>query len=369
MIIYISMVIWILIVQLFQRNISTNFSKKRSSYSVSKTTAFFTMGYIVFFIGLRSAGADTQAYIHMFRNTPVGMSQVFENIKNDPKSPGFQILLGFIKTFISENYHVFLFIIAALSGWCLAHFLRKHSQHFLESMMFFMLFGTFTWMINGIRQFLAVVILLLATDYMLQKKWGRYIIFVLLAASIHSSALIILPVTFIVVGKPWNHRTIIAMLICVAVLFFTSEFTNILSWLLENTDYGNEAEQFSESQGMSPLRAVLNSIPCILAFVFRKDLTDKTNKTINFCINMSLLGIGFSLIAVVTSGIYMGRLIVYFTVYNLILLPWILNNVYSVDKKQFKIAVYLLYIVYFVYDCFIAHHYYYISDILHLNLK
>ena len=171
MIIYIGMIFWILFVSgVCRKKRVQNKITGEKEYRATFLCAMLSMGIIVFFIGLRSAGADTHAYIKMFNDLPVGIENIKNVIRSDVGEKGFEIFGIFIKTFISQDYHVYLFIIAAISGFCIASVLRRYSAYFTTSMILFMLAGTFTWMINGIRQFLVASIAFFFSRFDFEKK-------------------------------------------------------------------------------------------------------------------------------------------------------------------------------------------------------
>ena len=71
---------------------------------------------------------------------------------------GFKVLMIFFKTFISENYHAWLMFIAIVSGTCVAYIFWRYSQNYYYTLFLFITLLGFTWMMNGIRQFLATII-------------------------------------------------------------------------------------------------------------------------------------------------------------------------------------------------------------------
>lgn len=369
MMIYISMIFWILFLGgVCRRNVIQNAVSGEREFRATFFQAFMSMGIIVFFIGLRSAGADTQAYISMFNALPTGTSSIWSVIKSGADEVGFTAFGILVKTFISQDYHVYLFIIAAISGFCVVTVLRKYSSYFTTSMLLFMLMGVFTWMINGIRQFLVISIAFFAVDLIMKKKVIHYIILILLLSTIHTSAIILLPVYFIVRGEAWNKRTLIVLGISVLVIVFTTQFTGLLDSALIGTGYANAVDQFGADDGANPLRVLVNAVPVIIAFYNRKVFKSEASDIINVCLNMSIVGAALSLISMVTSGVLMGRLPVYFTIYNMILLPWLVQKTCGRYRQIIYASMILCYSLYCLYQNFYINHYYYVSDILHLNI-
>ena len=87
--------------------------------------------------------------------------------------------------------------------------LYKYSCNFAVSAFLFMASCQFTWMFNGMRQFLVASIMFFCTDLILKKKFFIYALIVCILSTIHQSALILIPVYFIVTGEPWSKRTML----------------------------------------------------------------------------------------------------------------------------------------------------------------
>ena len=63
---------------------------------------------------------------------------------------------------------------------------------------------------------------------------------------------------------------------------------------------------------------------------------------------MSLIVTGLYIISkIASSGILLGRLPIYFSMYNLILLPWLLKNIF--EKKEKDLVYYIMVICYLMY--------------------
>lgn len=367
MVIYVGMVLWILFLgAVCRKRMVLNSVTGQTEYSATSLQAFLSMAIVVFFIGLRSSGADTGAYISGFQSLPTGISSIIETIKNGESEAGFAVFGILVKTFLSEDFHVYLFLIAAISGFCVVYALKKYSQYFTTSMLLFMLMGTFTWMINGIRQFLAVSIAFAAVGLILKRKMIPYILLILFLTTIHTSVILLLPIYFIVEGEAWNKRTMLVLGLSIAVIFFTTRFTSFLDSALVGTNYEGAVDQFAMDDGSNPIRTMINAVPVVIAFVNRRTVKQKGSAMINVCINMSIIGVALSIVANVTSGILMGRLPIYFTIYNLILLPWLVYETCGKFRDIIYFAMIVCYAFSFYYENFVTNHYYYASDILHM---
>lgn len=309
--------------------------------------AVVTFAVIVFFAGARSYVADTGAYIQMFKEYPLFQNAYDVIFDDSAREPGFRLFSILIKTYISNDYTVWLSIIAVISGVCVMYPLYKYSCNFGVSAFLFMASCQFTWMFNGMRQFLAAAIIFACTGLILKNKTLLYILIVCVLSTIHQSALLLIPMYFIVQGEPWNKRTMLFIVCIVLAMLFTSKFTNLLTDVVEQTDYASSVDEFKNTDdGTSPIRILVESIPIILAFIYRNRIKDKLTPVIKLSINMSLIASGLYIISnIARSGVLLGRLPIYFSMYNLILLPWLLKNIFEDREKD--LIYYIMILCYF----------------------
>ena len=319
--------------------------------------ALVTFSVIIFFAGARSYVADTTAYINIFNNYPLFQNAHDVIFAEGAREPGFRLFSILIKTFISENYTVWLSIIAVISGICVMIPLYKYSCNFGVSVFLFMTSCQFTWMFNGMRQFLVAAIIFSCTGLILKKRTLLYILIVCILSTVHQSALLLIPMYFVAQGEPWNKRTLLFIGCIVLAMLFTSKFTNFLTDVVEQTDYATSVNEFKATDdGTNPIRILVESIPIILAFIYRNRIKDKLTPIIKLSINMSLIASGLYIISkVASSGVLLGRLPIYFSLYNLILLPWLLRNIFEEREKNLIYYIMILcYFVFFYYQMVIA---------------
>ena len=72
-------------------------------------------------------------------------------------------------------------------------------------------------------------------------------------------------------------------------------------------------------------------------------------------VNLSVSIFVLSVIGMFTSGILIGRLPIYFSMCNLVLLPWLIENCFSAGEEDLiKKGCYIGYFCYFIYFCYIS---------------
>ncbi len=294
------------------------------------------MAIIVFLpiIHLASMGTpinDTSIYIARFNESEASWSSVIQAIKQHESGFGFTVFQDTVKILTRGNVIAYRILLALCQTLPIIFVFRKYSTSYMVSAYLFVASGChIAWMMNGLRQFLAVAIVFAGTGFIIRKKLIPAIVLILIAATVHTSALIMLPVVFIVQGKAWNKKTMLYIVAIIIATYVLARRADLMDVLLQGTEYEGTVETWQSmgDNGVHPVRVLVNTVPVILAFYARGNISRKNDPVLNICVNMAIINVGIYLIAMVTSGIMIGRLPIYVTLYTYILLPYL---VYSVD--------------------------------------
>lgn len=298
---------------------------------------------------------DTASYRKWFLSMTSNISEWPRIISEATKDKGFSVILLILKRIIGNSDVLFFFIIAAFQILAVALICRKYSSDYWMSIFLFIATTDYiSWVNNGLRQFLAVTIIFAATGLMLKKKYIPTILLILLAATIHGSALLMIPIVFIIQGKPWNKKTVLLVIASIVALYFADQFTNILDSLLSDTAYNNMVTDWQEwnDDGTNPLRVLVYSIPTILSLIGLKYIKEENDPVINLATNASLVSTALYIVSIGTSGIFMGRLPIYVSMYSMyILFPWEIKHMFTKDSARFvKICTVVLFTIFFWYQ-------------------
>lgn len=320
---------------------------------------FATFALIVPYIlwaGFRSVTyGDTAAYQKMLASSPTLSGDWIQYVAAQSKDKGFTVLTVILKSIVGNNYQIYFLIIASIQLMCILYIYRKFSCNLWLSVFLFVASTDYiSWMHNGIRQFLAVTLIFSASELILEKKYLKVILVILLAATIHGSAVLMIPIVFIVQGKPWNKKTIMFLVAAMVAIIFVDQFTNILDTLLTDTQYTNVVQDWKDmnDNGTNPIRVLVNAVPTILSLIGFRYIKAEDNRLINIAVNMSACSVGFWIVSMVTSGVLIGRLPVYTGLYATgILLPWELEHFFTKDSgKIVTIFAILAYTAFFYYQ-------------------
>lgn len=152
--------------------------------------------------GLRrwDIGEDTSTYAFVFeREKMAAWSEIWQDfvkkyiLRLDVVEPGFKVIEKTVQMF-TQDYQVFLVIVAVVFFTALAYFLSKYSRNAVFSYILFSgLFFSF-YALTGTRQTLATAIVVLwGTELIRKRKLFSFLLITCIAATIHTSVLCFVP--------------------------------------------------------------------------------------------------------------------------------------------------------------------------------
>lgn len=357
MLMYLWILIWTGVTGVFVSTGKLNRTEMVNGESVRRIRplfAFLIFLPLIIWTGYRGIVGDTWVYMQSYNTMPSTLSGIPEYFVQLSKDKGFYIGASLIKCTIGNNVNLYFIILALIQTFFLIRMYRKYSSHFVLCFFLFIASTDYiSWMFNGIRQFTAVTIVFGCFELILKKKYVSVIIIILLASTVHGTALLMLPFIFICQGKAWNKKTMTFLVLVIITIAFIGNFTSLLDTMLEDTQYQNVVSDWTSinDDGTNIFRVLVYSVPAILSWVGRKKIWSENNPVINLCTNMSIVATGFYIVSIFTSGIFIGRLPIYFSLYSYILLPWELDYMFTKQSsKIMKVMLVTGYLLFYAYS-------------------
>lgn len=327
--VYWSMLIFSIIILFFGQQATRTLytSNNQAVYNTSRILVFTSALYIAFFICLRDEVLDTYAYIATFKNIPTDWNRILAEASDIHTAKGFYYIQSFFKYFISENHYAWLSFLCLISIGCLFRTYRKYSCDYPLTFFLFIASTTFSWLLNGVRQFVVVCILFAFIDWLLGdwKQKIKYLVLILFLSMIHSSCIIMIPICVLCSRGKLLDKWMIFMVATtiIGTIFFDRVMGQTMA--LVGKDY---TEAIETGSGSNIFRFFISAVPVILMLFRLKQVKTQTTPVITLAINMSLAGACFFFASTFTNGILIGRMPIYFTIYNFFLLPWLIKNCY-----------------------------------------
>lgn len=349
--------VWIAVMAFFSNAINVYYPAEEFGKIVYRwkfVYALIAFWPVIYLAAFTMPRYDSVLYMSVYRNLPTTVSGLSSVLADTESGKGWTVFEWIVKIIFGGSETAFRAVLVALHSIPVLYLLRRYSDDFLISLYLFLANSChMAWMMNGLRQYLAVSLILAATPLMIKKKFIPLISVILFASIIHTSALIMIPIVFIVQGEAWNKKTMLFIFGTIVITYLFSEHTGLLDAMLSGTEYSGMMSYSASlgDDGVNPLRVLVYCVPVTLAFIGRNILREKNDLIINLCVNMSIITLGLYMVAMVTSGIMIGRLPIYTSVYTFILLPNIIRKIFTEQTAKLVIvAMVLLYFVYYLHE-------------------
>ena len=260
----------------------------------------------ILWAGSRTSFIDTGTYIRGFMRAPAALSQIPSYLASYDKDQGYSVLVIVCKSLGMTEYHHFFMFVALFQMFCLVYSFRKYSENFWISIFLFVASTDYmSWMHNGIRQFIAVCMTFAAFDMLVRQQYIRFSLVVMLASTIHGSAVLMLPFAFVMIGPAMNRKTLLMIGGVALMIPFIDTLMPFVEDLLMDTQYDDmmTGEIWANDDGTNLIRVVVYSAPALVAVLGWRYIKNNQDPGINMCINASLITMAVYLVSSVTSGI------------------------------------------------------------------
>lgn len=270
------------------------------------------------------------------------------NVVNKNIEVGFYALTKFIQMF--TNDYVWLFIVCAvIYGYFIFASIYEQSPN--PALSIFLLVSTqyYFGFLNTMRQYMAIAIFLYAIKYIKKRKIWKYLFLIIIASTLHTSAIVFIPVYFLYNIKITPKNGIVIFTIAIAL---STVIKNILMTILLKTKYfGYLGSEFDTGE-KGIISMLIEIIILIFAWMFysTKGTSEEKQKNYNFYCNLKLISVILACLDGILPLVY--RIKWCFGLSTIILIPLILERVKNKKYKFFYqlaiVSCFLIYIFYTV---------------------
>ena len=283
-----------------------------------KQKIFLLIAFIqlLLFLALRriDIGVDLQNYIP-FLDRVKGFS--FNEIFKIGYEPGYNIYCIMIMNAI-QNKQIFIAITALITLIGPIYFIYKNSKNYFFSIFIYVTFQFYIFLFSGLRQSIAISILLLSTKFIKERKLIKFLAMGILAGMFHESAFIFLPAYFIAYKKI-TVKYLIAIIGIGCILFVLRNYIMIV---LTKYLYANYSELNNQGNGYGLLLLLI--LLFITAFYF-KNITIQSNKNNIIWYNYVIIAILIQIMASIEGNV--ARLTMYYSIAMVVLIPNVLESI------------------------------------------
>lgn len=208
--------------------------------SKSRNLLFAALSFIWFIMAFRgeNVGTDTHAYLAMYNYTVDPSS--YHDYFDIPAEfePGFYLLQVIMKR-IGLDAQWLIYLTSGFYCLSLYCFLNKYSHNRVFCLFLLTTLGLFQFAISGMRQTIAIGILLFAFDAVLKRRIWVFLLFVLLAMQFHKSAFFALSIYFIAPIKVNKKNGLYLIVGLFAIVLFADNFLILTAEVMSYSRYLN----------------------------------------------------------------------------------------------------------------------------------
>jgi hypothetical protein len=305
-----------------------------------------SFAFIFIFLGLRyNFGRDYEAYFKGFIEINTNASiTLYDYILL--AEPGWYLLN---KLFQPVGFYGMTLFFALFNSFAYYKFIKRYvptNYYWLAVFLYIFSTGLLLTQASAMRQTLAINLFLMGIPFIENKSPIKYFLCLIVAASIHQSALILLPIYILSIAN-WKINNIVGI-----IIFSTYIILNVFGKLvLPNLNqfifiYFNRYNEYTLVDNEIKFGTGLGFIYTSLIFFFVILLEKRQNKVSSLLFKISILY--FIIVALSMVSPLIGRVGMYFqTILIIAVVPLILI---SINRKKLRFIFLLSFFIYTIYD-------------------
>ncbi|MBD5370063.1 MAG: EpsG family protein [Bacteroides sp.] len=285
------------------------------------------MGWLTLLTSFRgqSIGNDTADYMMIFEDVSLAGNYQLLNYRYEF---GF-LWLNQIFSAIIPDVHLWIAACGVFTCMTFYNFIRRYSDDYFLSLIFFITLGTWGQTMNILRQMLAIAICLISCRFILKNEGLKFLGCIFLATTLHYTAII-----FIVAW--WMNRITpsirnICLFIILSILIsinFGSVINSVFTVFTQYEHYGT-SQYFGDVKMATYMKISVSSLLCGLWLIARTGrvagLTPVLSKMDKLSFNLMLAGLCILIISVNFN--LLDRVATYFSIFSIIAVPNALSKI------------------------------------------
>lgn len=327
-------IVWVLFMPFTKYSVDENDSHKKKYLFVCGALMFFMLACRHYTVG----SGDGAWY---YNNWLLMSNSSFESLKiivgdMDVES-GYLIISWILSRVFKDPQFVFVFY-GLLVSVSVCRFVYKNSEHVMMSLTMFNCLGLWGFMVQGIRQGIAMCICLFAVEYCKKKKFVPFLLVVLLATLFHASAIVFVAVYFFS-SLHMNIRDyfITGALVVVGMLLMDYLWQYVNYFINDSYEIG-----ITEDSSGGIVSTIIYILILALAMLFHKNEYDTDGNDMSVFFYMTLIGF-IAFVMRYSYNTIAQRVSYYFLFGQMAVLPTITHR-YLVEKQRgiINLAIILL---------------------------
>lgn len=300
-------------------------------------------------VGFRDAavGTDTRGYCMSFLDM-ANYAVSFDTLKAFSTEPGWN-LLNLLLVQLGQHYFIILTAVGVICTVCALYSINKISAHKTLSLFIFITLAFYLFAFAASRQAVAIAVYMLSLPHLVSGDFKRYAFFVLLAATIHQTVLLALPLYFLF-RIPYSNKTLGLMV--AGGIATGAVVPQILAFAATVEE---RYAVYAEFEGGGEMFTVFYLVMAVFFIYQRRNVLQQYLQKYDIMLNMLLFG-SLIYMVVTLSGLY-GE-VTRFAAYFQISIMFLWAEIYVHGKRKLDPTIFAVAII-----CHIGYYYIYLSRI------
>lgn len=306
------------------------------SKKINKKYYIIFAGILLFLLStLRSInfGSDTIGYVNRYLSLSyISLGELLQNTLNGIEKDSFFYLFAKLISLTGANYRIWLAVIAGIFIYSISKLIVSYSGEPYTSIVAFISLGYFYFSLTGLRQTMALSMIILSYKHLRDRKLMPFILLVLFGSLFHSTAIVFIiayPLANMKVGLKQGVGILIALILA---YLFKNEVLIMLSYLNMGDRYEN---YLNHGASLTISGFIIQFAIYIFCLYFKKDILKSDIKNLSLY-NLLFFGLVFQAFSAVIAEFF--RVSMYFSIFSIVLIP---KAILSVKDKNMKMIIYL----------------------------
>lgn len=248
--------------------------------------------FLMFVLRNNHVGGDTPGFVRFFFGVrELSFPELFVNKYTKDTEWGYLVYVKLVSLF-TNSYTIYFLMNGIIIFGSFFVFAIRNTKSPLMFFFFFAVSGTYSFVLTGLRQALAMSVMLWAFEFIKKKNLVGYVLVVMLASLFHKSAVICLMAYPLAQIKRTNHIMACYITLATVLMLGFSFFQDLFNELL---GYGYSVE----STGNGMIAMLMFALMFVLATWVIRDKTPGTSQY-NMTFNLSAITVLFWLLRLIS---------------------------------------------------------------------
>lgn len=256
-----------------------------------------------------------------------------------------------ISHLIRDDYSTWFFIMSFITIFPCIYKIIKLNKNTELCILFYIILCCWHTSFNLVKQSAAAAILFCGFSFLRDRKLVGWIVTCLFAMLFHISAVLMIPVYFLIDNKISKKKLIMIIIVGIIVFYSYDMFFEIIELLKQ--DKGMVSDHSStKNNSVNILRIAVNCMPVLMYyFLADRNIELDNDKDFSCVFNMSFFNAAINIASM--GSIYLNRICCFTNIFNIFFIPMLFSRIKKEYTfiKPFCIILYTIFWAYDLYKC------------------